>query len=87
MVDMIDSGAASKAMAQLLEKIRFTHADEAARSLEAQLPHPPTSDYFNGIAQFMEILKPHGQAIFNCSVHRSTTTFQKYKVMSTSRST
>ncbi|MGJ7473653.1 hypothetical protein ACSFEV_07645 [Pseudomonas fulva] len=65
MVDMIDSGAASKAMGQLLEKIRFTHAEKAARSLEAQLPHPPTSDYFNGVAQFMEILKPHGQAIFN----------------------
>ncbi|WP_325950697.1 hypothetical protein [Pseudomonas putida] len=65
MVDMIDSGTSSKAMGQLLEKIRLTHADKAAKSLEAQLPHPPTSDYFNGVAQFMEILKPHGQAIYN----------------------
>lgn len=35
MVDMIDSGAASKAMGQLLEKIRFTNADKAAKSLDA----------------------------------------------------
>lgn len=65
MEDMIDSGAAAKAMEKLMTKIHLVHATKAAREFEANIPSSLPHNIFQAMPIIMQALQPHGQAVFN----------------------